>query len=164
MSGKSVHLREMPDKEFSSFLLYSSEQRAAFLKEEKGISEAEAYAEAEAELKKMLPNGKNTPDNYFLAICTQEDSVVGSMWYKHDTRREDTFLFLCEFLIFQEERRKGYGKEALSRMEEAARQLSCKRCALFVKNENTGARVLYEKCGYIYRNERENGVYMDKEI
>ena len=23
---------------------------------------------------------------------------------------------------------------------------------------------LYEKCGYIYRNERENGRYMDKDV
>ncbi len=48
--------------------------------------------------------------------------------------------------------------------EEAARQFACKQCALFVADANTNARRLYEKCGYIYRNERENGRYMDKDV
>ena len=164
MTEKRVHLREMTDKEYASFIFYSREHQAACLKKEKGISEEEAYVETEEELNKMLPNGKNTPGNYFMAICTRDDSVVGNMWYMHDTRREDTYLFLCDFHILQKERRKGYGKEALSEMEEVARQLSCKKCVLFVKNKNIGARMLYEKCGYIYRNERENGVYMDKDV
>lgn len=63
------------------------------------------------------------------------------------------------------QKEKGIGKEeALCEMDEAARQLSCKKCVLFVENENMGARKLYEKSGYIYRNERENGRYMDKDV
>lgn len=49
----------------------------------------------------------------------------------------------------------GYGEEALYEMDEAARQLLCKKCVLFVADANVNARKLYEKCGYIYRNERE---------
>ena len=108
MTEKRVHLREMTDKEYASFIFYSREHQAACLKKEKGISEEEAYVETEEELNKMLPNGKNTPGNYFMAICTRDDSVVGNMWYMHDTRREDTYLFLCDFHILQKERRKGY--------------------------------------------------------
>ncbi len=58
----------------------------------------------------------------------------------------------------------GYGEEALYEMDEAARQLLCKKCVLFVADANVNARKLYEKCGYIYRNERENGRYMDKDV
>ena len=49
---------------------------------------------------------------------------------------QEGFLFLCVFHIFQEERRKGYGTEALSGMEEAARQLACGKCALFERSAN----------------------------
>lgn len=66
----------MTDKEFASFIIYSSEHQTACLKKEKGIIIEEAYVET----------------------------------------------------------------------EEVARQLSCKKCVLFVKNENIGARMLYEKC------------------
>ena len=112
----------------------------------------------------MLPNGKDTPDNYIMAIERKEDTaIVGYMWYIYD-RRRDTYLFLCDFHVLEGERQKGYGEEALYEMEEAARQLACKQCALFVADANTNARRLYEKCGYINRNERENGRYMDKDV
>lgn len=160
-----VQLREMTEKEFAEYVLYSNEHHAIDLQKEKGISKEEAYRETEDGLKRMLPNGKETPDNYLMVIERQEDSaVVGYLWYMYDHRREDTYLFLCDFFIFQEECRKGYGEDALYEMDEAARRLSCKKCVLFVANENMGARKLYEKCGYINRNERENGRYMDKDI
>lgn len=59
MTEKRVHLREMTDKEYASFIFYSREHQAACLKKEKGISEEEAYVETEEELNKMLPNGKS---------------------------------------------------------------------------------------------------------
>ena len=163
--SRRVQLREMTKKEFASYVLYSNEYHAACLQKEKGIDKEEAFRETEEGLKRMLPNGKETSDNYLMVIERQVDSViVGYMWYMYDHRREDTFLFLCDFHIFLEERLKGYGEEALCEMDEVARQLSCKKCALFVENENMSARKLYEKCGYIYRNERANGRYMDKDL
>ena len=163
--SRRVQLREMTEKDFASYVVYSNEQHAADLQKEKGISKEEAFMETEEGLKRMLPNGKETPDNYLMVIERQEDSVVvGYMWYMYDHRREDTYLFLCDFFIFEEERRKGYGEEALCEMDKAAGQLSCKKCVLFVEDETMSARKLYEKCGYIYRNERENGRYMDKNV
>ncbi len=163
--SRRVQLREMTEKEFESYVLYSNEHHAVSLQKEKGISKEEAFMETEEGLKRMLPNGKDTPDNYLMVIERQEDAaIVGYMWYMYDHRREDTYLFLCDFFIFQEERRKGYAEEALCEMDEYARLFSCKKCVLFVGNENMGARKLYEKCGYIYRNERENGRYMDKDV
>ena len=160
-----IQLRKMTEKEFQEYVLYSNAHHAASLQSGKGITKEEAYAETEEGLRRMLPHGKETPDNYLMVIQKREDSaVVGYMWYIYDHRREDTYLFLCDFHIFEGERRKGYAEEALYEMDEAAHQLSCRKCVLFAENENVGARKLYEKCGYIYRNERENGRYMDKDV
>lgn len=163
--SRRIQLRKMTEKEFAEYVLYSNEHHATSLQKEKGIGKEEALMETEEGLKRMLPNGMKTLDNYLMIVERQEDSVtVGYMWYMYDHRKTDTYLFLCDFFIFEEERQKGYGKEALCEMDEAARQLSCKKCVLFVGNENMSARKLYEKCGYIYRNERENGRYMDKDV
>lgn len=43
MIEKRVHLREMTDKEFASFILYSREHQAVCLEKEKVISIEEAY-------------------------------------------------------------------------------------------------------------------------
>ena len=162
--SKKIQLRKLTEKEFAAYMVYHIEHHAESLAKDKGISMEAASKEVEERLPGMLPNGKDTPDNYIMAIERKEDSaIVGYMWYIYD-RRRDTYLFLCDFHVFEEERRKGYGEEALYEMEEAARRLLCKQCALFVADANTNARNLYEKCGYIYRNERENGRYMDKEM
>lgn len=161
---KHIHLRKMTEKEFDAYLLYHIEHHAEGLVEDKGISMEEACLEVKARLPQMLPDGKDTKDNYLMVIERKEDSaIVGYMWYIYD-RRRDTYLFLCDFHVLEGERRKGYGEEALYEMDEAARQLLCKKCVLFVADENMNARRLYEKCGYIYRNERENGRYMDKDV
>ena len=163
--SRRIQLRKMTEKEFQEYVLYSNEHHAVSLQNEKGVTKEEAYTETEKGLKRMLPNGKETPDNYLMVIQRQEDSaIVGYMWYIYNHRREDTYLFLCDFHVLEEERRKGYAEEALSKMDETARQLSCRKCVLFVSNENVRAKKLYEKCGYIYRNERENGRYMDKDV
>ena len=96
-----IQLTEMTEKEFATYVLYSNEHHAANLQKEKGISKEEAFIETEEGLKRMLPNGKETTDNYLMVIKRQEDSViVGYMWYMYNHRREDTYLFLCDFYIF----------------------------------------------------------------
>ena len=163
MAGR-IHLRQMTEKEFEAYSLYNIAHHADNLIKDKGISKEDAHLETKERLSQMLPDGKNTTDNYLMVIERKEDSsIVGYMWYIYD-RRNDTYLFLCDFHIFEEERRKGYGEEALYQMDDAARQLLCKKCVLFVADSNINARKLYEKCGYIYRNKRENGSYMDKDV
>lgn len=161
---RSIQLRKMTAEEYESYLLYHIEHHSAGLVKDKGISMEEACLEVKARLPQMLPDGKDTQDNYLMVIERKEDSaIVGYMWYIYD-RRRDTYLFLCDFHVFEGERRKGYGEAALYELDEAARKLLCKKCVLFVADANVNARKLYEKCGYIYRNERENGRYMDKDV
>lgn len=165
MSYCEIRLRKMTIDEYESFMKISNENHAEELLREKNITQEGALRETEAGLEKMLPNGLETSNNYLMVIERLADStIVGYMWYMYDDRRADTFLFLCDFLVYENERRKGYAQQALAEMEEAGRELSCKKCVLFVRDDNNKARKLYEKCGYIYRNERDSGRYMDKDI
>lgn len=52
-------------------------------------------------------------------------------------------------------RGKGLGTELLERAEEKALKMGCKELAIIVSDANTGARRLYERCGYTARAARE---------
>ena len=102
---RSIQLRKMTEKEYESYMLYHIEHHAEGLVKDKGISMDEARLEVEARLPHMLPNGKDTPDNYLMVIERKADlAIVGYMWYIYD-RRRDTYLFLCDFHVFEEERK-----------------------------------------------------------
>ena len=75
----------MTEKEFEAYLLYHIEHHAEGLVKDKGISMEEACLEVQARLPQMLPNGKDTQDNYLMVIERKEDSaIVGYMWYIYD--------------------------------------------------------------------------------
>ncbi len=52
-------------------------------------------------------------------------------------------------MIYEDYRRRGYATQALRAIEEKARELGLNNIALHVFGHNDGARVLYEKVGYV---------------
>lgn len=57
---------------------------------------------------------------------------------------------IARIAIAKTERRKGYGKALLSKMEEICRGEKVEFLTLEVRTSNLEARKLYEKCGYEY--------------
>jgi ribosomal protein S18 acetylase RimI-like enzyme len=56
--------------------------------------------------------------------------------------------FVYDFLIYEEFRRRGYGKQAMLALEATVKELGIDKIALHVYAHNRVARVLYEKAGY----------------
>ncbi|HKJ37732.1 MAG TPA: GNAT family N-acetyltransferase, partial [Anaerolineales bacterium] len=77
---------------------------------------------------------------------------VGIIWLnaRIDTPRRAGFIYDIE--INEEQRGKGFGKQAMLAIEEKARELELKSIGLHVFSHNPIASGLYEKIGYKTRS------------
>lgn len=59
-------------------------------------------------------------------------------------------MLLCDFVIYEPERRKGYASKALNLMEKNAAEFGCQESVLLVANENEAAKKSYANQGYVF--------------
>jgi len=72
--------------------------------------------------------------------------------------------FVCDFVLWESKRRKGYATETLRLAERNAVEAGCQESVLFVAESNDAARALYEKCGYQILRQAGYGKYMIKQL
>ena len=159
----SVEVRKMTSEEFDAFFQWSAENHAKELMEELQLSHAEAMQETLQELAQMLPEGFRTENNHFMMIVAEQEKA-GYLWTIYEKTEGRKQCFLCDFVIWEEKRRKGYGEKALSLAERIAATAGCQESVLFVRDDNTAARALYEKCGYRILRQEAYGKYMKKPL
>lgn len=159
----AVILEKMSEEEYSKFYKISFETQVEELIREENLSRNDAENETKKELEEMLPLGIDTNDNFLLSI-KNDDNVIGYIWFLTEYNEDIKQSFLCDFMIFEEYRGKGYAKEALVEMEKMAADMMCKESVLFVADENIIAQRLYSKCGYQVLRKHNYGQFMKKEI
>ena len=160
-----VKLRRMTNEEFESFYGWSIEHQAKELMEELHISQEEAISEAIKEVTEMLPDGVDTPHNYFTTIVDSDsDENIGFVWTLHEVTEGRKQSFICDFAIWESKCRKGYASAALRLAENQAAEAGCVESVLFVKDNNTAATALYRKCGYQVLRQHGYGKYMIKQL
>ena len=158
-----ITLRRMTPEEFGEFADNSIELQARELAEEEDIPMEDALDEAEEDLRDMLPHGQDTEDNFLCAVISA-GRKVGAVWYSFDETEGVKQAFLCDLLIDEAERRKGYGTAALREAEKNAAEFGCEETVLFVSGKNRPARRLFEKCGYERIGAGDGGIYMGKSL
>jgi ribosomal protein S18 acetylase RimI-like enzyme len=160
-----VKLRKMSELEYENFRDYSTGDYIKDILKEQNISVEEATKQAETEFLEMLPQGLNTSDT---AIMTIEDydigKSVGVIWYMFEVTDGVSHSFLCDFIIVEEERQKGYATAALMCMENDAKNHGCTESRLYVLMHNQPGVNLYTKLGYIPFRNMDAGIYMRKEL
>lgn len=135
------------------------------LLEETHMSQEEAVKETKEELAEMLPDGENTESNYLMTIEEKDSKeLVGFIWTIHEETEGKKQSFLCDFVIYESKRRKGYATAALNEMEKNAIEAGCQESVLFVADNNYAARELYIKCGYQFHRQMDYGKYMIKPL
>jgi ribosomal protein S18 acetylase RimI-like enzyme len=77
----------------------------------------------------------------------KEDKLIGFLSYKI-VQKVTKYLWIDEFEIAKDERRKGYGTELLEEVKKIARKENVKRIELNVYDFNKDAIRLYKKLGY----------------
>ena len=104
---------------------------------------AAALKAAEGTAQELLPDGSNTPGQH-LWSPVDGDTVVGILWIHVDGPNG----FIYDIEVWEEHRRRGYGREILDAGARAAVELGADVLGLNVFGHNRGARALYERAGY----------------
>jgi len=120
--------------------------------------EAEALERSRMEFEHYLPQGIHTPRHFVGKLLNESGEPVGFLWYGFLNESIDT-AFIFDFEIYSAFRRRGYASQAMAVLEAQAKAQGVKRLELHVFGNNTPARELYKKAGYI-----ETNVNMAKEI
>lgn len=150
-----IILRSMKSDEFQKHIVTLIEGYAKDKVLAGNWSEEESLDRAKAELANLLPDGEKTENNYLYSILN-DNQVIGMIWLAQ-TGDEEGFIY--EISIDEQFQGYGFGKEAMKRLEEVAKDLGMKKIGLHVFGHNHRAISLYEKLDYIPTN-----IIMAKEL
>ena len=123
-------------------------------------TEPSAVKDASDELNEILPNGFETPNQFFNHILNTQGDNVGFIWF--GCGENDVFIF--DFAIHQNQREKGYGRNALHELERIAQEKGITEISLHVFDYNTVAFALYASMGYQVNSRETGSCYMQKNI
>lgn len=102
-----------------------------------------AFERSRQEFESLLPDGIHTEDQHLWSIL-DGDRKIGVLWVQ--VKGKNAFIY--DFVIDEEFRGKGYGKQALTAMDERLRAMSVDSVGLHVFGDNTVAQELYKKMGF----------------
>src|SRR5258708_38814989 len=104
---------------------------------------SEALAKSQAEFKELLPEGKDSKDNYLFSVFDNSSGVyVGDIWFAVVDRDGQRRAFVYDFRILDAFHRQGYGTEAMIAVEDEVRKLRLDSISLHVFGHNLAARGL----------------------
>ena len=160
-----IALRKMTEEEFQRFKAYSINDYAKDLMTGEGFDEEDAQANAREMFEDALPDGRETEGQYLMTVEeTESGREVGQIWFFYEEEDEGRQVWLSDFAIREEERRKGYASAALAEMERLAKAAGCTKCALFIWDHNPEGYELYRKCGYEAVEHEDGGSVMKKAL
>lgn len=110
---------------------------------------SEAVQKAEADFLKLLPDGITSKQQHLFSIKDEQTGAnVGMIWFAVMDRAGQPAAFIYDFMIYEAFRRRGYGKQALTALEETTKELGLGTISLHVFGHNQAAIALYQKVGY----------------
>jgi ribosomal protein S18 acetylase RimI-like enzyme len=144
-----AYLRDMTSSEFSDFKLDVSKRYAQEKVQSGDWSNARANTEANTALEKLLPDGLATNENYLLAIVeTNSNLVIGTVWVQIRMINLKKNAHILDLFIFNQHRRKGYGRLAMQLVELKLLSEEVVKVTLHVFGHNTAAIQLYHNLGF----------------
>lgn len=161
MSGFNIKFRDMTDDDFNKFLEGSVLSYSKDLVKSGMYSEEAAFENSKKQFNELLPQGNYTKDHFLYIIENSENEGLGHIWYE---KYENKVAFICNFLILEKFRKKGYGKQALLLVEEDAKSKGFDKIFLHVFRFNDPAISLYKSLGYKVIKEESGGMYLIKDI
>jgi RimJ/RimL family protein N-acetyltransferase len=114
-----------------------------------------ALERSRKEFEHYLPDGIHSRDQYLYSIIDQDGTKIGVLW----VQVKDHKAFIFDFVIDEEFRGKGYGKQALTAMDEKLLSMNAQSVELHVFGDNIKAQELYKKAGY-----QTTGIHMRKSL
>lgn len=120
----------------------------------------ESLEKSRAEFLRLLPNGMQTKDQFIFTIFDEKTKTkLGVLWVQVKMDEPCCRAFICDFVIEQQFRGQGLGKQALRELDKKMDEMGVENISLHVFAHNTNAIALYEKMGYSVTN-----LYMGKNL
>jgi GNAT superfamily N-acetyltransferase len=141
-----VTLREMDEAEFDAFLAASLADFVADLSRGAALTPEQAAERARTLLDEMLPEGRDTLGNAFLAIL-DDGAAVGRLWLGPHRDRSDA-AYVYDIAVDEGLRGRGIGRAALLAADDWARSVGFVAIGLSVFGFNADAQRLYASAGY----------------
>jgi len=161
LASGMIQFEPFTSEDFRAYVEKAAKEYAEEKVKSRNWENEEAPILAEQEFKTLLPDGLDTKDNSLYSIVeVPSKQKVGFIWIASNvphTLKND--LFVYDFEIFEQFRRRGFATLALQLLESKARELGKDRITLHVFGHNTAARKLYAKSGF-----EETNVVMSKNI
>jgi ribosomal protein S18 acetylase RimI-like enzyme len=144
-----VKLVPMTESEFQIYLKHSIESYAQEHIRAGNWDSSDALQKSEEEFHRFLPEGLASEKQHLLSIEDGHTGVkIGVIWFAESIQASRPSAFIYDFLIYEEHRRKGYGGQTLSALEEKVKELGIEIISLHVFGHNQFAIELYQKAGY----------------
>lgn len=138
----------MTQSEYDDYYPTSVRHLAGEMAKARGVTSDEMMDAAKKSFETLLPAGNiNVPDQYLYDILADEQKI-GVLWFGIKRNQPVPEVFIRDIIIEPESRGKGYGKLAMSTLEEKVKGPGISRIALNVFGHNKTARKLYESLGY----------------
>ena len=147
-----IRLEPMDEATFDAWRTASVRDYAAVKVEAGNWLEEDALGRAKDEFASLLPDGRHTVGHTVRSIVNGNDQRVGMVWFAEEERPFGRVVFIYDIAIDPAQRRRGYALAALEAVEAHAREHGCVGVQLHVFGDNTGARQLYQRAGYVETN------------
>ena len=156
-----IELVKMSKRELEAYLQFAIENYANEKVKSGNWSEEDSIQRSRESFADLLPNGVDTEDQFLFTIRDNDGGRnVGMIWVGWGKYGDQTSSpWIWDFLIYEQYRGKGYGKEALNALDRELKERGQKKVSLQVFGHNTIAINLYQKSGYKITN-----IVMSKEL
>lgn len=143
-----IELRDMTEKEYTSFRKQSLEDYKKDKMRANGYTEEEALQISKDSFLHFLPEGFYSKDNFLLMLEDEKNNIVGHLWYCIQGAENNRKSYICDILIYEEFRGKGFGKSSMLALEEHVKKKGILHIGLHVFGFNDIAISLYRSLGY----------------
>jgi ribosomal protein S18 acetylase RimI-like enzyme len=139
-----VKLAPLPQGDFERFLERGVREYAEDHVRNGNWPAEGALERSRKEFEHYLPDGIHTQDQYLWSLLDEEGKKIGILW----VQIKDQKAFIFDFVIDEEFRGRGLGKQALLAMDEKLKSMNVESVALHVFGDNITAQELYKKMGF----------------
>lgn len=138
-------------KAYAEHLVKAGDERFRFI----------ALKAAKSEFNDIFPDGADSKDNYLYVVINEKGEKIGVIGYQKSPFEENA-AFVTENVIKEEYRGLGYGKSALVKLQEDAKEKGFAKMVLNCFKHTPVSFSMYEKNGFKVIEDYGGSVIMEK--
>ncbi|MFH1230882.1 MAG: GNAT family N-acetyltransferase [Planctomycetota bacterium] len=144
-----VDLQAMTEITFRAYLEKRIQRHAETLVKAGSCCLTEAIKQSRNACQSQFPEGLASKTNHLFSIIDGNlGTIVGNIWFRVNYEGPKPSAEIHDFLIYDEFRRKGYGRQAMTALENRFRELGIESVLLWLKPDNQAAQALCRKSGF----------------